>query len=360
MSIDAPEIVYTTVPSMLIASVRFHGRLADVPARLASLRAQAGPCIVGHGFCLVYSGSADSGNGIEVAYPVSGQVDAGAISTREYPGVELIGIVHRGSYDNIRDSWRKLFSYVADNDIGLAHGPSHQVYLEGQEEHGDQVSAYVTELQEPLLMPLWMNRLAEGLDQEASREVREQVMAGRRELAPASTPRQKSDWAKGAMERLDALVAEPETRHCIMSGCAHVFPQARIDQLRARYQELGDIEALLAEMGGDRSDSGRSYYAAPHREGNIIYTTKTPWDAGGFEAETDPAIKRSRYCHCALVREAIRSGEAISGTYCYCGTGWFSRLWEGILGHPVRVELVRSVLQEDNDCTFAIHLEDGP
>ena len=58
------------------------------------------------------------------------------------------------------------------------------------------------------------------------------------------------------------------------------------------------------------------------------------------------------------MRDAIRSGETISGTYCYCGTGWFSRLWVGILGRPVHVELERSVLQGDDDCTFAIHLEE--
>lgn len=357
MTEGRPEIVYQTVPPVPIATLRFIGARNTIPDRLSALRAQVAECVTGPGFCLTHGGNSDAGYDLEVAYPVSCRVDMGVASTRNYSGGEFIGIIHRGPYESMPGSWRKLYGYVAESDIGLAHGPSREVYLEGEREHGSDSCAYVSELQEPLLMPLWMDRLARGLDAHAGRDVRERVMAGSESLSPASPPRAKSDWAKGAMDRMDALVAELEARHCIMAGCAHVFPQERIDQLRKRYHELGDVDALLSEMGGDRSNSGRSYYAAPRREGSIVHTTKVPWDPSGFEASTNSAIRRSRYCHCALVRDAIRSGETISGTYCHCGTGWFSRLWEGILGHPVRVDVERSVLQGDDDCTFAIHLK---
>jgi predicted hydrocarbon binding protein len=56
------------------------------------------------------------------------------------------------------------------------------------------------------------------------------------------------------------------------------------------------------------------------------------------------------------LREAIRAGMTMSGTYCYCGAGWYKQLWEGILGQPVRIEVLKSVLQGDDRCTFAIHL----
>jgi predicted hydrocarbon binding protein len=46
----------------------------------------------------------------------------------------------------------------------------------------------------------------------------------------------------------------------------------------------------------------------------------------------------------------------MSRTYCYCGAGWYQQLWDGIMGQPVRVEVLKSILQGDDRCSFAIHL----
>ena len=46
----------------------------------------------------------------------------------------------------------------------------------------------------------------------------------------------------------------------------------------------------------------------------------------------------------------------MSRTYCYCGAGWYQQLWDGIMGQPVRVEVLKSILQVDDRCSFAIHL----
>lgn len=64
--------------------------------------------------------------------------------------------------------------------------------------------------------------------------------------------------------------------------------------------------------------------------------------------------KRKHCCHCPLVRNHL--GEGISPTFCYCGSGWYRQQWEGILGKPVKVEILKSLLKGDDICQFAIHL----
>ena len=51
--------------------------------------------------------------------------------------------------------------------------------------------------------------------------------------------------------------------------------------------------------------------------------------------------------------------DELSPTFCYCGTGWYRRPWEGILDQPVRVELVQSLLKGDDVCQVAIHLPES-
>ena len=52
----------------------------------------------------------------------------------------------------------------------------------------------------------------------------------------------------------------------------------------------------------------------------------------------------------------VRTDETISPTFCNCGAGWFLQKWEGILGKPVKVQLIRSVLKGDDLCEVAVHL----
>ncbi|HUT21312.1 MAG TPA: hypothetical protein VM366_19345 [Anaerolineae bacterium] len=47
---------------------------------------------------------------------------------------------------------------------------------------------------------------------------------------------------------------------------------------------------------------------------------------------------------------------AIPEIYCYCGAGYYKGIWEAILGQPVRVEVLESVLKGGDVCTIAIDL----
>ena len=96
------------------------------------------------------------------------------------------------------------------------------------------------------------------------------------------------------------------------------------------------------------------------REGDVLYTTKIPYDPARYLAETDPVKKRYYACHCPFVREAILAGSPeVSENWCYCSGGFVKYPYEVILGRPLRVKLLQSVLRGDPVCRFAIDLTEA-
>jgi hypothetical protein len=71
---------------------------------------------------------------------------------------------------------------------------------------------------------------------------------------------------------------------------------------------------------------------------------------------SDPQKKQELYCHCPRVRDAIKTDQQLSPTYCYCGAGFYKGIWEEITQQNVEVELLESVLQGDDVCRIAIYL----
>ncbi len=161
------------------------------------------------------------------------------------------------------------------------------------------------------------------------------------------------------MDRLDRAVPNPETRCAIFGRCSHVSPEERNAEMRRIYRESGSIDVLLAHMTQDKTAGGTSWFEHPQRVGNVIYITKIPFDPEGFKNAKTPLERKTAYCHCTFVREALRAGKTMSPTFCGCGLGWFPPIWESILGVPVEVKHVRSLLTGSDSCKVAIHLSEG-
>lgn len=92
------------------------------------------------------------------------------------------------------------------------------------------------------------------------------------------------------------------------------------------------------------------------RKGDIIYVTKIPYMAKKYLREKNPKNKRYYACHCAWVREAIKSDLRISPNFCYCSAGFEKRLWDVIFGKDVKADVLQTVLKGDPICKFAIHI----
>lgn len=364
MTNDEP-VTTRQVDDMLVAGVRFRGEYDQVPQRLEQLYEQVKPYVTGKGMLLHYffDQSAEPGQDLEVCYPVSQPVESGEVTSHVLEGGQMVCAVHRGppgkrgEPGSITDAWRRMLDYARPRAAIFDAVPRREVYLEGAQEHGDDAARYVTEMQ--LAVKFYrLEKLAENLERLAGEAVCQAVMAGSERYPLCSFP-ERAAWYKQAMERLDSLVSDEDTRRDIMITVGDQFPRPRIQAMRDLYQRTGDLDGLLAVMRADRTLGETSWYEAPTREGNVIYVTKDPVLPEEYQKASTPNEKRAAYCHCRVLAEAIRAGMTMSRTYCYCGAGWYKQLWEGILGEPVRVDVLESVLQGGERCSFAIHLPSG-
>jgi hypothetical protein len=219
----------------------------------------------------------------------------------------------------------------------------------------------------------WLKKLSRCLDEIAGDDVRRQVMQGSDGLSSQSDCGEVIAWSQRAMERLDALVGEKERRD-IMAGCACQYPKSELQEARQVYESTGDIdlahrklqeqfETFLKDVLALDDDLfaevvRRGWGLAGVRRDDTVIATKIP--KSGFLVEymreTDSEKRRQCYCHCPRIREVLKTSEAISATYCYCGAGFYKGIWEEILQRPVEVEVLESVLQGDDACKIAIYL----
>jgi hypothetical protein len=222
----------------------------------------------------------------------------------------------------------------------------------------------------------WLKKLSGGLEQVARPEIRDAVMAGSEDLSSQTPSEKVIEWTRGAMERLDMLVGEAD-RRTILTGCACQYPKSALAGLRQTYEESGDVdlvhralqeqfESLLRDTLQLKEDLvedvvRRGWGSAGVKNGNTVTATKIPKSGNLAEylREEDPTRRRRLYCHCPRVRDILKSSASISPTYCYCGAGFYKGMWEEILQEPVEVELLKSVLQGDEVCRFAVHLPLG-
>ena len=220
----------------------------------------------------------------------------------------------------------------------------------------------------------WLAKFSGALDEFAGEDIRKEVMKESEELSAHSSRREVIAWSKQAMERLETLVDDEESRREIMTGCACQYPSSALQEIREKYRATHDIDVahqMLQEQFEaflkstlNLSDElmqeivRRGWGSAGVKDGNTIIATKIPKSGYLIEymQETDPERKRQLYCHCPRIREVLKTCKVISPTYCYCGAGFYKGIWEEILQQTVQVEVLESVLDGDDVCTIAIHL----
>ena len=348
------------IPGTLLAGIRFLGRFEELPERFARLRAVAQEAVIGP--ALVFYRGRDPGGAfhLEAAYPVDDEVDGGGVASHVVPAHEALCLRRRGPVDSPGAVFREVFDAAGREAIALPTEPPYVVaFLEERSELEPVEPVHEVEVRVAVMMPAWAARLASGLDGVIGPERRKRVLSALPVPAADEPPACWAAWTAEALRRLDGAVPDPALRREAVKGCAHRFPEWRIADMRDRYAELKSLDALLVAMRLDQSVHGQSWYESPVRVGDTIYVTKDPVDQEGWKTAADAAARRAAYCHCSLVAHAREAGTALSPSLCFCGSGWYDQLWEGILGRPVTVEVLQSILRGDDCCTFAIHLPPG-
>jgi predicted hydrocarbon binding protein len=142
----------------------------------------------------------------------------------------------------------------------------------------------------------------------------------------------KAHFIKKLMDRLLAKYPKRtakkimlECGYMMRDGVSHCINEHRIKTARALFAEsknLKDFIGKLSKHGGGKLTL----------EGNSI---KAVYDR----------------CYCGSVS---KTREKIPLIFCYCGAGWYKRLFEEVLGSPVRVEVVQSIANGADQCVLRI------
>lgn len=194
--------------------------------------------------------------------------------------------------------------------------------------------------------PLWAGKLSESIERYLGKAIMSEIMAGSGEFE-ALDEKARAGWVKEAMDKLDARVADEEMKIKIMTECSCQCYEEHIEEFKKEYRKSRDIDRLLEIM------HGKVFLVKPVRDGDIVYVTKAPRFPEEYRKAKTIEEKRYFFCHCDHVRAAMGR---ISPTYCLCGAGWCKRIWEGVLERSIKVDILKSVLQGDDVCRFAVHL----
>ena len=96
------------------------------------------------------------------------------------------------------------------------------------------------------------------------------------------------------------------------------------------------------------------------RKGDRIIVRKVPFDPTGVYGERNPVLRRYRYCHCPLVRSALRDGKPlVSPMFCHCSAGFTKLPWEVIFDQEVEVEVLETVLGGGESCVFSVRIPEN-
>jgi DNA-binding transcriptional MerR regulator len=119
------------IETLLIAGLRMKGKYQDIGQAFSKLAKSIGRHINGKAMTLYYDCEfKEDGADFEVAFPVRKGRAVPGISGRELPGGKAVTLIHKGPYDTLGDSYKKLFSYIHKKGYKTAL-PSREIYIKG-------------------------------------------------------------------------------------------------------------------------------------------------------------------------------------------------------------------------------------
>jgi hypothetical protein len=140
-------------------------------------------------------------------------------------------------------------------------------------------------------------------------------------------------WVQRFFTAVDATLDEP-TRRRLMEANGKSCYVAYAGPPRREPVTLEHFKDWIAQHGQERG------YSVEGRVISFEYLSS---------AETHEASPE-RLCLCPMVE--VQSVGKISPTYCHCSVGYVREMHERMLGRPVQVELVDSVLRGGKRCRF--------
>lgn len=195
--------------------------------------------------------------------------------------------------------------------------------------------------------------------------------------------REKALYTYRIMTRLDEILEERTCRE-ILGDCLRDLPASMYADAKKEYFEVcnGNMDHFLIHKKNKFMNTLREYkergelffcqeitdtvisFVEDNQEmgggvrvGNIVYETKIPYNTKAYLEETDPAKRQYHYCHCPWAKESLRKGVLkVPATFCQCSAGFHKKIYEAIFEEPLNAVVIKSILNGDSECRFAIYL----
>ena len=194
-------------------------------------------------------------------------------------------------------------------------------------------------------------------------------------------PEKKPEFTKVLLKRLEEKIGKDKTID-LLKPCLHGRPGDLIKE-REDFLRLNDIDEFLEfkkqeliERLQKHQKEGTLEFAqyvdeevidfikntpsiSPGiREGNIIISTKMPYQTKKHLQAKDKKMKGFYSCYCPWVRGAIKNGtnHELFSHFCYCSAGYTQKFWDAVFDQPTKVEPIKSPLTGGVLCKFAIHI----
>ena len=125
-------------------------------------------------------------------------------------------------------------------------------------------------------------------------------------------------------------------RECSREGCVRIMQNCNClgrsvtEKATRLYQESANIDDWLARM--NENGIGGGHLSRRGKRITAVYDK----------------------CYCGSVSQ---TREPFSNTFCHCSSGWLKQLFEQVLGFPVEVSLIGSIIQGDKRCEFVISID---
>ncbi|MBC8384726.1 MAG: hypothetical protein H8E57_04305 [Candidatus Cloacimonetes bacterium] len=211
----------------------------------------------------------------------------------------------------------------------------------------------------------WLGKMMNGIAEIGKEDLFENIIQIKQEL---SIP----EWTRKLMDKMKDELTEDEIIK-VMTGCACLAPKDNLIPLREEYSKTENIE-LVHQMLQDLFEKFIKQYKNLDEEqmkflrengwgmagklvGNTILATKIPKEFHKYFQENDPQKKKYYYCHCPRIRDLfLQEDRPLDVNYCYCGAGFYKDIWEFILQKEVKVEVIKSLMKDDDVCRIAIFL----
>jgi len=225
------------------------------------------------------------------------------------------------------------------------------------------------------------NSIGDRLTEVAGEDKRSEVFNGFDEPPLGTAPDAYPACTKELLDRLNASLT-PEDVKKVLAGNHHRIPMEAFAEKVKRWEAsktmeeflAGEHKRLVAELE-DAMKSGRLWYEQvitpevveyvrgdPTIQngvlvGDVVLKSKIPFSPDKWLKEKDPKMRRYYACHCQLARDAILNDTAKPlSTFCYCSAGYEKLPLEVVLGVPLEVEVLESVLAGGERCRFAVKI----